>query len=299
VSAARIVSREGVDAFVREGYGRFRRDAYHYLLDAPWPRLIALLVGLYLVANSLFAAAYLLQPGSIENARPGSFADAFFFSVQTMATIGYGKLLPGTTYANVLVVLETSTGVIGLAMLTGLIFAKFSRPTARVLFSEQAVVTIRDGVPCLMVRMANARSTWIIEADARLVLARWETTREGESVRRFYDLELTRTHNSLFALSWTLVHPLAASSPLHGATPASLAEGSVEIVVSVVGLDETVSQAVHARWSWVPEEIRWGARFVDVITRLPDGRQRIDLTHFHDAIDDPASLPPWLIADGR
>jgi inward rectifier potassium channel len=294
VSTSRIVSRDGGDSWVREGYGRLQRDVYHYLLDASWPKLIAILVGLYLTANTLFAIAYLARPGSIENARLGSFADAFFFSVQTMATIGYGKLLPSTAYANLLVVLETSTGIIGLAMLTGLIFAKFSRPTARVLFSERAIVTIRNGIPCLTFRMANARATGIVEADVRVVLARSEDTLEGENVRRFYDLELSRTRNSIFALTWTVIHWITETSPLYGATPASLAASEVEIIVSVVGLDESLSQTVHARHSYIPEEIAWGARFVDVISRLPDGRRQVDLTHFHEVVEHGGSLPPWL-----
>lgn len=298
MSRSRYVSRDAADSWVREGYGRLQRDAYHYLLDASWLKLIVILIGLYLTANTLFAIAYLAQPGSIENARPGSFADTFFFSVQTMATIGYGKLLPNTAYANLLVVLETSTGIIGLAMLTGLIFAKFSRPTARVLFSERAIVTIRDGMPCLMFRMANSRATGIVEADARVVLARTENTLEGESVRRFHDLELSRTRNSIFALTWTVIHWITETSPLYRATQASLAASEVEIIVSVVGLDESLSQTVHARHSFTSEEIAWGARFVDVISRLPDGRRQVDLTHFHEIVDDPAARPPWLTGDG-
>jgi inward rectifier potassium channel len=298
VNRSRFVSRDTGGSWVREGYGRLQRDAYHYLLDASWVKLIVILVGLYVTANTLFAIAYLERPGSIENARPGSFADAFFFSVQTMATIGYGKLLPSTAYANLLVVLETSTGIIGLAMLTGLIFAKFSRPTARVLFSDRAIVTIRDGMPCLMFRMANSRATGIVEADARVVLARTENTLEGESVRRFYDLELSRTRNSVFALTWTVIHWITETSPLYRATQATLAASEVELIVSVVGLDESLSHTVHARHSFTSEEIAWGARFVDVISRLPDGRRRVDLTHFHEIVDDPASRPPWLTGGG-
>jgi inward rectifier potassium channel len=298
VITSRLISRDGNDTWVRDGYGRLQRDAYHYLLEASWPKLIAILVGLYVIANIIFAAAYLEQPGSIENARPGSFADAFFFSVQTMATIGYGKLLPHTTYANILVVLETSTGIIALAMLTGLIFAKFSRPTARVLFSERAIVTIRDGAPCLMFRMANARATWIVEAEARVLLGRSDTTLEGESTRRFYDLELSRTRNTVFALTWTVIHWITETSPLYRETPASLAASEVEIIVSVVGIDESLSQTVHARHSFIPEEIVWGARFVDVISRLPDGRRRVDLSHFHEIVSDPGSRPPWLTGSG-
>jgi inward rectifier potassium channel len=298
VSTGPSTKRAGPYSFAREGLGWLQRDAYHYLLEASWPKLVAILLSLYVAGNALFAAAYLLEPGAIENARPGSFADAFFFSVQTMATIGYGKLLPATTYANLLVVLEASTGILGLAMLTGLIFAKFSRPSARVLFSTRAVVTTHDGVPSLLVRMANARSTWIVEAEAHLVLIRWEHTSEGETVRRFHDLETTHARNAIFALTWSMVHHLTESSPLHGATPESLAANESEIVVSVVGLDPTLSQTVHARHSYAADDIVWGARFADVVMRLPDGGRRVDLARFHDVVEDVTGLPPWLTRDG-
>src|SRR5437867_9036654 len=163
-------------------------DLYHHLVSAPWSHLLAAIGGLYLAANALFAFAYLAQPGSIEHARPGSFVDAFFFSVQTMATIGYGKLVPRSGFANVLVTVEALIGLLGVAMVTGLVFAKFSRPTARVLFSRHAVVAPHDGVPCLMFRMANARGNNIVHAQLQVVLAREEATREGDRMRRFHAL---------------------------------------------------------------------------------------------------------------
>jgi len=298
VNTGPSTSRGGPYSFTREGLGWLQRDAYHFLLDASWSKLLVILLSLYLAVNAVFAAAYLLEPGAIENARPGSFADAFFFSVQTMATIGYGKLVPATTYANLLVVLETSAGVLGLALLTGLIFAKFSRPTARVLFSNRAIVTLRDGKPSLVLRMANARSTWIVEAEAHLVLVRWEKTAEGETVRRFHDLETTRRQNAIFALTWSMVHHVTEASPLHGATPESVAANESEIIVSVVGLDPSLSQTVHARHTYTAADIVWGARFADVVTRLPDGGRRVDLARFHDVVEDATGLPPWLTRGG-
>ena len=152
------------------------------------------------------------------------------------------------------------------------------------LFSRHAVITTRDGVPCLMFRMANQRGNQIVEARVHVVLARNETTLEGESLRRLYDLEMMRAQNALFALTWTAIHPLTADSPLHRATPQSLAAEEAEIIVSLTGLDETFSQTVHARHSYVAEEIAWGARFVDILSRLPDGRRRVDYTRFHDVM---------------
>src|SRR2546429_5906163 len=242
-------------------------DLYHLLLTSSWPRLLGLAAIAYAAASALFALGYLIEPDAIENARPGSFADAFFFSVQTMATIGYGRMVPRTFLANSLVTLETLTGLLALAMITGLVFAKFSRPTARVLFSRVAVIGRRDGVRAFMFRMANERGNNIVEAQVHVALARQEVTAEGESVRRFYDLELVRRLNPIFPNTWTVVHPITESSPLRDATPASLEADEARIVVSVVGLDESYSQTVHARPTYVPANIVWNARFVAVVSR--------------------------------
>ncbi len=264
------------------------RDAYHWLLTMSWSGLLGLFLAGFVVANALFAFLYLLGGPHIENARPGSFADAFFFSVQTMATIGYGKLVPATLWANVLVTAESFLGLLGLALATGLIFAKFSRPTARVMFSRVAVLASRDAVPSFMFRVANQRGNQIVEAQIHVVLARDETTAEGELVRRLYDLPLQRSTNALFALSWTVVHPITTNSPLYGATPESLAASVAEVVVSLVGLDETFSQTVHARYSYVAEDIVWNARFVDILSTRADGRRQMDFHLFHEVCaNDP------------
>ena len=259
-------------------------DLYHFLLVSPWSRLLMMLALLYVASNCLFAVAYLLAGDSIQGGRPGSFADAFFFSVQTMATIGYGNLLPRTLWANILVALESLVGLLGLAVLTGLIFAKFSRPTARVLFSRVAVIAPWEGVPSLIFRMANQRGNQIVEARVHVVLARNETTAEGEVFRRLHDLELIREQTALFAFSWTAIHPIGDASPLHEATRASLAESEAEIIVSLIGLDESFSETVHARYAYRADDIVWGVRFVDILSRLPDGRAQIDYTRFHDVI---------------
>ena len=264
-------------------------DLYHLLLTSSWPRLLGLLALAYGAANALFALGYLLEPGALENARPGSFADAFFFSVQTMATIGYGRMVPRTFLANALVTLETLTGLLGLAMVSGLVFAKFSRPTARVLFSRVAVIGRRDGARAFMFRMANERGNNIAEAQVHVALARQETTAEGESVRRFHDLELSRRLNPIFPNTWTVIHPITEASPLHGATLASLAASEARIVVSVIGLDESYAQTVHARHSYAAADIVWNARFADVIVREPDGEVHIDYARFHDIV--PAEPP--------
>jgi len=265
---------------------RLRHDLYYGLVASSWPRLLTLLAATFLAVNALFALAYFALPGSVENARPASFADAFFFSVQTMATIGYGKLAPATPAANAIVTIEVLVGLLGVATVTGLVFAKFSRPTARVLFSSRAVIAPREKVPSLMFRMANERGNAIVEAQVHVVLVRNETTAEGERMRRFHDLEMSRRQTALFMLSWTAIHPITTASPLHGATPESLDAAEAEIVVSLLGIDEQFSQTVHARHRYRAADIVWNARFADILFR--DGQRELDYARFHEVIP----LPP-------
>ena len=266
-----------------------RKDLYYTFLASSWPVLLTFLAAAFLVANVLFALAYLaLGEGSIENARPGSFADLFFFSVQTMATIGYGKLLPHTLGANVLVSTEAFIGLLAFGAVAALAFTKFARPSARVLFSNVAVVTRRDGVRSLMLRLANERgAAVIVEAQAHVVMVRDEHTVEGESVRRFYDLDLVHRQNAAFALSWTLIHQLTPASPLYDCTPESLRANDTIIIVSVTGFDEAFAQTVHVRHVYSAERIVWGKRFADVLSMGDDGLRRIDYSRFHDVVPEP------------
>lgn len=257
-------------------------DPYHLLLTIDWFRFIAVTVITYIATNTLFAFLYLAGGDSIKNARPGSFLDAFFFSVQTMATIGYGAMYPQTDYANFLVSIEALVGLLGVAMATGLMFARFSRPTAKVLFSRMAVIAPHNGVPTLMLRVANERSNQILEAQIGLSLLRDEVTAEGQFMRRFYDLKLVRSQTRTFALSWMVMHQIDESSPLYGATPESLEEAETDIIVTLTGIDETVSQTIHARHYYMTDEILWNMRFVDIFTRKPDGRRVLDLNRFHE-----------------
>ncbi|MEA2625420.1 MAG: inward rectifier potassium channel [Candidatus Binatota bacterium] len=293
------MSPEGRTVVVRKARGILHRrardrriaDAYHRLLTLPWPMLTAVIALFYTLANALFALAYLADGDSIVNARQGSFADAFFFSVQTLATIGYGNMSPKGTYANALVMIEAFLGVISFAVITGLMFSKFAQPTARVLFSRSATVSRRDGVPSLTFRMANERHNRIVEARLRVVLARDDTTAEGESIRRLEDLRLTRSETPIFTLTWAAVHPIDESSPLRGHTAESLSEVDAEIIALLTGLDETLAQTIHARHAYHPEDILWGRRFADILQKLPDGRTLIDYRDFHETVavaDDQA-----------
>src|ERR1700683_2099734 len=263
--------------------GGLLSDLYHYLLTEPWPALLAGILLAFILTNAFFAIVYMLDSG-IENARPGNFGDAFFFSVQTMATIGYGKMSPQSLLATIMMSVEALTGLVGLAVVTGLVFAKFSRPTARVRFSKVAVVSNRDGVPSLSFRMANMRANRIVDATAHVVFARQETTLEGEQMRRFYDLKLQRYRNALFIYSWTAIHPIDDTSAFHGQSAKSMGEASGEIIVSVTGLDETFAQTIHARHVYSARDILWGSRFVDILERAPNGTLSIDYTHFDDVL---------------
>jgi inward rectifier potassium channel len=258
------------------------QDLYHLLLTISWSWFFGLTLLAYIVANTLFAGLYLIGADNLANAQPGSFWDAFFFSVQTMATIGYGAISPKSFYANVIVSIEAMLGLLGVAVVTGLAFARLARPTARVLFSRVAVVTPYNGCPTLMFRTANQRSNQILEARLWVSLVRDEVTEEGYSMRRFYDLKLSRSQNPVFNLTWTAMHPIDQDSPLYGETPESLAEDATEIVVSLTGIDETVAQTVHARYSYMTREILWNTRFADLLAFTADGRRAIDFSRFHD-----------------
>ena len=248
----------------------------------PWWAFLAGLALVYLGLNVLFAGFYLLGSGAIANARPGSFADAFFFSVETISTIGYGQMSPGTLYGNIVMTVEAMTGLMLLAVSAGLVLARFTRPTARVIFSKVAVVTPFNGVPTLSFRLANERRNQILEAQVSVTLVRDERTAEGEWIRRFYDLQLGRQRSPIFAMTFTVMHAIDPASPLSNATASSLATEAVEIVVTVTGLDETMSQPVHARTSYLAHEVLWDHRFVDVFTQTKDGRLAIDYRRFHD-----------------
>lgn len=281
----RLVGRKGQFSLnvVRLGVSRLHfADLYHWLLTLSWQRFFILIWLSYTATNSLFALAYLAGGDCIANARPGSFKDAFYFSVQTMATIGYGSMYPRTDYANTVVAIQALFGLWGVAMMTGLAFARFSRPTARVIFSHVAVIAPFNGVPTLMYRTANQRANQILEAQQRVTLIRDEVTSEGEVMRRFYDLELMRSHSPIFALTWTVMHLIDEKSPLYELTAKDLVEHQAEIVITLTGLDETVSQTIHARHSFVAPEILWDMRFVDIISRTPEGKRIVDYTRFHE-----------------
>lgn len=237
-----------------------------------------------MVINAIFALAYMAGAPCIENARPGSFLDHFFFSVQTLASIGYGAMYPRTVYANAIVTIEAMIGMLAVAVITGLAFARFSRPTARVLFSRVAVITPYEGVPTLMFRTANKRRNQILEAQIRIYLMRDEISAEGHLMRRFYNLKLVRNDTPSFTLSWTAMHPIDETSPLYGTTIESLVMTNAQLVVSLSGIDETVVQTIHARHSYSSQDILWNMVFKDIFYHTPEGHRYIDFNYFHDVM---------------
>lgn len=260
------------------------RDPYHLLLTIPWPAFLILICVFYVAINALFALVYRLGGDCITNARPGSYLDAFFFSVQTLASIGYGAMYPKTIYANIIVTVEAMIGVVGIAVMTGLAFARFSRPTARVMFSRVAVIMRQEGIPVLLFRTANQRRNMILEAQIRVHLVRDEVNKDGVFLRKIHDVELVRNNTPNFSLSWSIMHIINESSPLFGMTSELLEKTQSLLIVSISGIDETVAQVVHARHSYTANDILWNSKFVDIIYPTPDGHRYVDYNHFHDVV---------------
>jgi inward rectifier potassium channel len=256
------------------------RDFYYGLMRLSWPATLAAIACANLAVNAIFAFGY-MAVGGIDHARPGSWLDAFFFSVQTFGSIGYGTLWPSSNAANALVVVESVTSLVFTALATGLVFAKFSMPTARVMFTREATISMMDGVPTLSFRLGNLRSNHIIEAHVRVAMVRTEQTREGKVFYRMLDLTLVRERIPSLSRSWTVLHVIDEASPLFGETADSLERKEVEFLVSIVGIDDLWMQSVHATHRYLHTEIAWGKRHADVLSEEPNA-VILDLRKFHD-----------------
>ena len=278
--------RDPTEALRKGTPSALRRDIYFYLMEGSWKRLFVVFGFLYLVSNLFFAALYTLEPGSIAAARPNSFLDAFFFSVQTMSTIGYGTLSPATTYGNIVVTIEAGFGLLGVALATGVMFAKASRPTQSMLFSDSMVLTTMDGKPTLSFRVGNARGNEIVDASVTVTVVRQHITPEGHHMRRLYDLKLERERTPLFVLTWTVMHRIDDDSPCADIDWEEPEKDLFFFIATITGHDSTYGQTVHARHNYQPDDIRRDHRFVDVISQLPDGRLIIDYGKFHDTVPE-------------
>jgi inward rectifier potassium channel len=282
--SSRLIERNGKGKkILRSGVKRIsRNDLYVTTLTSSWPRLLVSITLIYVLVNAFFASLYLLEHHGIENARPGSFTDAFFFSVQTLATIGYGKMTPATNYTNILSTIEALAGLSGLAIATGVIFSRISQPKARIIFGNHALISFYKNTDCFLFRLGNLRNSQIADPMIKAVLIQDEITADGRIRRDFQDLKLIRNNSPLLMPSWTAKHQITSDSPLFGVTPESLKEKNVEIIVSIVGFDEALSQTVHAHHSYIAEEIKFGGRFVDIISTDKQGRVNVDYKRFHD-----------------
>jgi inward rectifier potassium channel len=270
-------------------------DLYHKVLAMSWWRFFAYVVAVWLGTNLLFAALYTAQPGCVANAN--GFEDAFYFSVQTLATIGYGAMSPVTRYGHLVVVLEALVGTLTVALVVGVTFAKFARPTARVLFSEKIVVNVRDGEPFMVFRLANWRGNMVVEGQLRVIVLLMERTREGDTIRTPRELPLVRNRTALFALTWVPMHRIDEQSLFWGGASAidKLREQRAQIYLAFTGLDETIGQPIHARHVYQLEDIVWNARHVDVLTIDEDGTRTIDYSLFHDVeVLGDASALRWV-----
>jgi inward rectifier potassium channel len=261
-------------------------DLYHGLLNTSWPRFIAVIVGGYVLANLIFATLYTVLPDAIHGS--SGFADNFFFSVQTWATIGYGGMTPKSTAANLLVLVESMAGIFGVALLTGLLFAKFSRPSSKILFADTAVVARYDGRPTLMIRVANERHSTIADATAQLTVLRPGVTAEGINMRRLHDLKLVRENQPVFRISWTLMHVIDEQSPLCDLVDDEAFRASAaRIVVAMNGYDASIGQTTHASFMYGQEHLRFGHRYVDATSSVGENTLVLDYAKFHLVEPEP------------
>ena len=259
----------------------FWHDIFHYTMTATWPAFFVAVGSLFLAFNCAFALLYGLAPAGIANHEHGDFWGAFYFSVETFATVGYGDMHPQTPLAHIIATLEIFTGMSFVALFTGIMFARFSRPRARILFADHPVVGPFNGKPTLIIRAANARQNVIVDASAKLRVLRSETSLEGESMRRLHDLKLLRDQHPMFIIGWNLMHVIDEESPLWGVTPEQLAKDNVGLVLTIDGIDETTSQLMQSRFSYTHDAIRWNHRYEDMLSTDENGVDHMNYTEFH------------------
>jgi inward rectifier potassium channel len=295
-SRARLLNPDGRFNVRRNDLSAFHPyNAYHTLLSLPIPRLLALIALSYAVANLFFATLYFLAgPSALDGASAmplRRFEDCVFFSVQTLATIGYGRLVPATRYANVLVAVEALLGLLGFAMVSGLLFARFTRPTAKIRFSRFAIVAPYQNGWALMFRLVNLRSHDLSDVHAIVSFARWTVDANGVRRRRFDLLALEREMIIFMPLHWVIVHPITDTSPFHGYSAETFTAADPEIICLITADDETFAQTVHAKTSYDRTDVIWGARFRDMYLSDRD-RVAIDLDRLDefDRVEPPPAV---------
>ena len=284
----RLLNRDGSFNVVLDGLGPLSSlSLYHWLLTISWPEFLAFIAGTYIGVNGLFALAYLLCGPDALLSPVGSFAGhpvyrAFFFSVDTFATIGYGNIIPVGVIPNTLVTIEALLNIVGVALATGVVFSRFSRPSTRIIYSRNAIVAPYRDKTALEFRIANARRSQLIDVQVQAILTKIERI-GGTSVRKFYELSLERNRVVFFPLSWTVVHPIDSTSPMWGLSHADLVAADAELLVLLLATDDTVSQTVHSRSSYEADEIVWGAKFANMFMRSEaEGIIGMNLSQIHD-----------------
>ncbi|MCX7219742.1 MAG: ion channel [Burkholderiales bacterium] len=262
---------------------QFWQDIYYYTMTISWPVFFAFFALLFVSLNLVFAGLYMLGSNAIGNLMPNNFLGAFFFSVETLATVGYGDMHPQTVYGHTIATLEIFIGMSGIALITGVMFARFSRPRSSIIFAEHPVSHEVDGRRILMVRLANARMNIISEAGAKLRLIRDENLAGSGNFRKIYDLRLEREQHPIFILGWTVMHVIDQSSPLYGLTVEELKEMRAALILSIDGIDDTTNQSQRARHYYPCELIRWSHRYVDIFSNDAVGQQHIHYSRFHES----------------
>jgi len=262
------------------------RDVYHWTLTLSWPQFAGLVFGVYLLANLMFSVIYWLGQPCIDGVT--SYSDAFFFSVETFATVGYGHFFPNTLYGHVVSTLEIMVGLFGMAVITGLIFIRFSRPVARIDFSHNLVVAPFDGQPALMMRVANLRHHAMVEAEFRMMLILDQPVKEGGNMRRFYELPLQFERLIAFPVALTIRHMIDEKSPLYGMTAADLEKCDARLLASIVCIDSVIPAPVQSQQDYVWSDILFGKRFVEIYADVDAHRMTVDYGRLHDVEDVPA-----------
>jgi inward rectifier potassium channel len=263
------------------------RDLYHWTLTLSWPQFAALILSVYLAVNLMFSLLYYFGGSCINGAE--TFSDYFFFSVETLATVGYGHLYPDSLYGHCVATVEIMTGLFGLAMITGLIFIRFSRPMARIVFSRSLVISPFDGEPALMLRVANLRHHAMVEAEFRVMLILNRPTKEGDHMRRFYHLPLQFDRLIAFPVALTLRHIIDEESPLHGLTAADLEHGDARILASIVCIDTVIPAPIQSQQDYTWRDIEFGKRFVEIYSDIDSHHMTVDYGRLHDTEDAPAA----------
>jgi inward rectifier potassium channel len=275
---------------MRGAPGGFWSDLYHRSMTVYWPIFFGTAALIFIALNMVFGFLYWLGDHPIANVADNLPLplSLFYFSIETLATVGYGDMHPQTNYGHLVATVEIFTGMSFLAVMTGLIFARFSRPRARFVFAEHPVVGLHQGQPTLMIRVANARNNTISQATARLWLFLLEKTSEGSQLRRYYELDLERQEHPMFTLSWTVFHVIDESSPLFGLEASDLATSDAALALNLSGIDDSSAQHLHTRKLYSEQDILWRYRYRDITSISPQGRLLIDYTKFHDVLREEA-----------